>query len=41
MKKKILIKKEEFGEIDLEKIESVEKVDVMNNSIEITFIIRD
>lgn len=41
MNKKILIKKEEFEGIDLRKIKDLERVDVTDNGVEITFIIED
>ena len=39
MEKKILISKKEFEGIDLIKIKEVIKVDVMDDSVEITFSI--
>jgi len=41
MKKKILIKKEEFEGIDLRKVKNLERVDVTDNGVEVTFIIGD
>jgi len=41
MNKKILIKKEEFEGIDLRKIKDLERVDVTDNGVEITFLIED
>jgi len=46
MKKKILIKKEDFKEsedekIDLRKIKDLERVDITDEGIEITFIWED
>ena len=45
MKKKVLIKTEEFREldtdnIDLRKIKDIERVDVTDDGVEITFIIK-
>ncbi len=41
MKKKILIPKKEFEEISLRKIKDVERVDVTDDGVEITFLIED
>ncbi|KKL18881.1 hypothetical protein LCGC14_2471100 [marine sediment metagenome] len=41
MKKKILIKKEEFEGIDLRKVKNLERVDVTDKGVEVTFIIGD
>ena len=41
MKKKILIKKQEFEEIDLRRIKDIERVDVTDEGVEITFLISD
>ena len=41
MKKKILIPKKEFEEIDLRRIKDIERVDVTDDGVEITFLIGD
>lgn len=41
MKKKILIPKKEFEGIDLRRIKDLERVDVVDEGVEITFIISD
>ncbi|KKM84586.1 hypothetical protein LCGC14_1050970 [marine sediment metagenome] len=41
MKKKILIPKKEFEKIDLRRVKDVERVDVTDEGVEITFLISD
>ena len=41
MKKKILIPKKEFEKIDLRRIKDIERVDVIDEGVEVTFIIDD
>ena len=41
MKHKILIPKKEFEKIDLRRIKDIERVDVVDKGVEITFIISE